>query len=346
MTRWRIDWTARPARRFWLALVFTAIGICACDESVITGPSGGGDPPPPTTTSTPPEDIPFNPGVTFSWDDTRGILVFAATQASEAQIQALDNRLRMSGWPTPTYHICSETWRWDGTPWAIGTAPFSKQNLDNLRRFLRVTAELGSQVLLDVFCTVRDDKPWMNARNESELKNAERYAITVAEIAKDSDHIAIHVANEPWHQDSWFDERTDRLRLIRDTLRMAGFRGMIGADDNGARPGDTKYDSGYRSLGFWPDFHPWRHDGMGRDLVPTRDDFREMRERNPFGRVVISEPIAYSSWRTGGCCTDNRELVTRNMRDAEAEGLVWFFHGTDNLQWPTLVQHFEWIPEG
>ena len=335
---WRIDWTARPGRRSVLALIFTAAAIYACEETVITGPSG----PPPPTTSVPPDEPPFSPGVMFSWDDTRGILVFPGTQASEPQIQALDNRLRNMGWPTPTYHVCSEVAEWEHTLWADGEPAFSKTNLDNLRRFLRVTAEMGSQVLLDVFCTMRDNHAWMSA-NDVRGTNAERYATTVADIAKRYDHVAIHVSNEAWHPDSWFRGRLGRIRLIRDTLRIAGFRGLIGADD-GVKPGNLVYNPDYRRLGFWPDFHPWR-EIKGKDSPPSRSDFREMRQRNG-DLVVISEPIAYSSWRTGGCCTDSRELVTRNMCDAEAEGLVWFLHSTDGLQWPALVSHFEWIPRG
>lgn len=308
-----------------------ALSLFACDNASVS-PAG------PTTTSTPPATttVPpvFNPGIMFDWNGTRGILVFAGTQAQESDIMILDSTLRGLGWPTPTYHVCSEVARWESTPWADGEEPFSDENLENLRRFLRVTAELGSQVLLDVFCTVRDAPAWMDM-------NGELYAQTVAEIAKEYEHVAIHIANEAWHGDSWFQNNDGRLRLMRDTLRTAGFQGLIGSDDNASRPGDTRYNRAWRDLGFWPDFHPWR---LEATRLPNRADFAEMAERNPFGTVVISEPIAYSTWRDEDCCTADQEIILRNMRQAEAEGLIWIYHSTCGLEWPKLCATFDWIP--
>ncbi len=281
------------------------------------------------------------PGLPFSWESTRGILVFAGTQATSSQILQLDSRLRSAGWPRPLYHVCSETEQWlPPIPWPAGPSALSDENLDALMTFLSATAGTGSQVLLDVFCTVRDDPVWMD-------EHAVEYARTVGRIASEFAHVAIHIANEPWHGGSWFDNRVDRLKLIRDVLRDAGFMGPVGADDNASRPGDVVYNRDYRDLGFWADFHPWREDAEGNDLVPRRKDFREMVDRNPFSPVhVISEPIAFSVDREGGCCTDSRDLVIRNMCDAEAEGLVWTYHSTDGLSWPSLVAHFSWIPPG
>jgi len=238
------------------------------------------------------------------------------------------------GWPTPVYHVCSEVARWEGTPWADGPEPFSDENIENLNRFLKTTAELGSHVLLDVFCTVRDAPNWI-------ANNGEQYARTVGEIISKYNHVAVHVANEPWHPSSVF-RNTSLLRTMRDAIRQGGFQGEIGADDNAGRRGDTRYNGDYRALGFWPDFHPWREKD-GEDFVPRTADLRDMRDRNPWGRVVISEPIAYSEWRGGGCCTDNRNLVTQYMRETENLDMIWTYHSTDGLEWPT--KSFGWIPQ-
>ncbi len=307
------------------------------------------DPPPPTPTTTTTTAPVFNPGVTFSWNDTRGILVFAGTQAREGEIISLDGRLRGMGWPTPFYHVCSEVARWESTPWADGPEPFSEENLENLERFLRVTAEIGSQVMLDVFCTVRDAPNWMTGNQTWVINGRQRtgnrgeiYAELIGSMLEPYDHVVVHVANEIWHPASWFRGSTSRIRAHRDAIRAGGFRGEIGTDDNSSGARDVIYNDAFRGLGFWPDFHPWREID-GRDSVPNREDLRKMVRRNSWGRVVISEPIAYSETRGGGCCTDNRNLVTQYMRDAEAEGIVWTYHSTDGLLWPQ--QSFGWLPQ-
>ena len=140
--------------------------------------------PPPNA---PPAESPapaFNPGVDFA-HGTRGILVFAGTQATEGQIQALDSRLRGMGWARPSYHVCAETADWEHTPWADGPPAFSRENFENLERFLQVTAELGSQVLLDGVCTIRD-----TASFDRIVKFTEKVGV----IAAPFDHVAMHIA--------------------------------------------------------------------------------------------------------------------------------------------------------
>ena len=305
--------------------------LTACDESdVAIGPTGPTLPPP--TTTAPIEPEPIDRGVPFSWDDTRGLLIFAGTQATEAQIVGLHNGLKSRAWPTITYNVCSETTDWKGTLWAVGPDAFSRENLDNLRRFLKVTAELGDQVRLNIFCTLRDNKNWMS-------KNAEKYIIKVVDIVKEFDHVTLSIGNEIQHRDSWFKNHNTRIRIARDWIRLAGFQGLIGADDNigCANPDFCSFKYQYAGLGFVPDFHPWRN----RDPGPGA--MREIVRVNGLP-TVFSETTCYSRWRNDPLCTTSQEQILLYMRRAEREGIVFFFHSTDGLQWPTKVSHFDWIP--
>ena len=125
------------------------------------------------------------------------------------------------------------------------------------------------------------------------------------------------------------------MQWLRDTLRGAGFLGMIGTDDNAGQPRDILYNPGLKRLGFWNDFHPWRVP------VPTRSDFRRMVEANGLP-LVISEPKAYSSTLAGNCCSDNRAEIKQMICAGEKEGATMYYHSTDGLLWPTV--DFEWIP--
>lgn len=323
----------------------------ACGDNIMSpSPSDNGDPPPPTTTIPPP---PHDPGVDFSWHNTRGILVFPGTQATTPQIQALDNRLHMAGWPTVTYNTCSEVEAWNGTPWADSDAgAFSRENLDNLRNFLKTTAELGSQVKLNIFCTLRDNHGWMENETVRNIngkqktgKNVDLYTEAIAIIAKDYNHVNLSIANEPYHSNSWFKNNLDRMRRVRDVARIAGFQGPMGADDNIGCSG-CSFEYQYRILGFTPEFHPYRNPD------PSKNALRRIVDVNGLP-VAITESTAYSKWRkppkgreNGWCCTDNKDQILRYMRNAEAEGITWFYHSTSGLMWPKLEEHFEWIPPG
>ena len=305
------------------ATVVFALSI-ACNED-IAGPTPLPIPLPPPGPATKPSDPVFNPGVDFV-HGTRGILVFAGTQATENEIQALDSRLRGLGWSRPSYHVCAEVADWEHTRWSDGPPAFSKENLENLDRFLAVTADLGSQVLLDVVCTIRDT---------SSFDRIVEFAQIIGNRIKDYDHVAVHIANEYWHPSSNI-RNTVYMQWLRDTIRVAGFKGMIGTDDNAGRPGQYIYDPALRRLGFWTDFHPWRIP------VPNRHDFRRMVQRNP-EPVVISEPIAYSSeYGDEGCCTASREVIMDYVCGAELEDITMYYHSTDGLLWPS--KNFEWIP--
>lgn len=279
-----------------------------------------------------PEPEPFNPGVQFSWENTRGIVLFAGTQGTEAQIIALNGDLRAKGWPTITYNVCSETTDWRGSPWAVGPDARSVENLDNLRRFLKVTAELGDQVRMNIFCTLRDNHAWMD------LHYLE-YTRTVAIIVKDFDHVSLSVANEAMHPGSYFKSWPVAIRRVRDEARQAGFQGLIGADDGLGCP-DPKvcnFNYAYRHLGFIPDFHPFRSPDPGRGTLQA------LRSINGLP-LILSETTCYSSWREDRLCTKSKERILQYMRRTERLGIVFFFHSTDGLQWPTVVSTFEWIP--
>ena len=314
--------------RLLLALAFVLIS-CG-DNATVTGPTPSMVPPPSTEES--PPSPPVSRGNMFSWADTRGLLIFAGTQASESQIRQLDSRLRALGWPTPTYNVCSETAEWEGTLWADGPTALSDKNLENLQRFLRVTAELGSQVRLNIFCTVRDNHLWMR-------ENLTSYTTKVAIISAQYDHLSLSVANEPYHRDSYFKHNLEAMRQVRDTARMAGFGGLMGADDSLGCP-DPKvcnFEYQYRSLGFLPDFHPFRSPDPGQGTL------RALVEVNGLP-LIISEPTCYSAWRDDPLCTADQARILGYMRRSERLGIVWFFHSTDGLQWPQKP-HFDWIPQ-
>lgn len=344
----------------WLTILGMALAILVgCDNSSVTGPSPPPPPPPPVDPE-PPSPPPFNPGSPFGFTGTRGILVFPGTQATETDIRALHNRARAAGFPRITWHACAETVEWEGTPWldfTINGGPddvYTRENLQNLINFLTVTADLGDQVIMDVFCTVRDNHKWMEAQGLYEGpfhpdalsgSNWWIWSTLVAYNSREFEHVAFHIANEPWHPASWFrnDLRgVSKLRDARDSMRLAGFRGHIGADDNLGRPGDHRYNREYRDLGFWPDYHPWREDADGNDLIPTSAELEDIKRKNPFGTGVFSEPIAFSPWRGGGCCTDNKRLVTRYMERVERLDMMFIYHSTSGLEWPG--QQFDWLP--
>lgn len=319
------------SRHRWTTSGFILLMI-ACGEGTINPPTMPS--PPPVEEPSPPPEPPTR-GPMFTWEDTRGVLIFPGTQATEAQIQQLDARVR-ARWAglTPTYNVCSETWGWgpQDAPWPPGPPAASDENLDNLRRFLRTTAELGSQVKLNVFCTMRDNKDWM-------AREARGYARLIGQIASHYDHVTVSISNEYYHPASALRDGS-RLRELRDVLRSAGFRGYIGTDDNiGCSGCDFQYNPALRSLGFIADFHPYRSPN------PTRKALRRMANENG-GFAVISEPVAYSTTRTGNCCTNSKAEIKRYMCDAEAEGLVWFYHSTDGLGWPVQTPTFEWLPGG
>ena len=278
----------------------------------------------------PPRDL----GRDFSWDGVRGYLLFPGTQLSETEIEAIDNKLR-GRWPGKviTYNVCSETalWASQGAPWPSGPPALSPENKANLRRFLATTARLNSQVKLNIFCTVRDNAVWMR-NHGAEL------ARMVGLIAGEYNHVTVSIANEYYHPASAIRDGR-RLREFRDILRLAGFHGLIGTDDNIGCPGcNVSYNGDLRALGFIPDFHPYRLEDPSRG--PSRKVFRRIARENGF--AVISEPLAYSKTRTGRCCTDSKEEIRRIMCDAEAEGLVWFHHSTDGLEGVLP----SWVPGG
>ncbi len=309
------------------AVVFAAFS--GCNDSVMT-PSPPPAGPPPFDPPEPPAEPPHDRGREFQWEGVRGYLLFPGTQLSATEIEAIDNKLR-GRWlgKIITYNVCSETalWAAQGAPWPSGPPALSPENKTNLRRFLDTTARLGSQVKLNIFCTVRDNAVWMR-NHGAEL------ARMVGNITGEYDHVTVSIANEYYHPASAIRDGR-RLREFRDILRLAGFHGLIGTDDNvGCLGCDMEYNGDLRALGFIPDFHPYRSPN------PTRNALRRIARENGF--AVISEPVAYSKTRTGRCCTDSKEEIRRYMCDAEAEGLVWFHHSTDGLEGVLP----SWVPGG
>lgn len=310
-----------------VSILYRCVGLAllfACNRTTVTMPD------------LPTDDTPLvliNRGIDFSWDGTRGALLFAGTQGTEPQLRALIARFN-SVWPGKqlVFNMCSETSGWFGTLWALGPPALSPENRENLARFLRVTAETGTLVRLNIFCSVRDQLGWMD-------KYAEQYARQVATDVRDFNHVFLSVSNEPVHPDSWFNRPNtmERLRRIRDIARLAGFVGPMGADDGLAR-GAGVYEYAYSHLGFVPDFHPFRNPD------PQRKHFRRLVAANGLP-LIISESTCYSTWHDlGGLCTDDKEQILDYLRGAEREGIVFFFHSTDGLQWPQKP-HFDWIPE-
>ena len=292
-----------------IAVIFAAVP--GCNDSVVS-PTPLELPRPTEPEPLPPSPPSVSRGVRFSWEGTRGIVLFPGTQGTRSQIEHLDAKLHSAGWPMITYNACSETGAWEHTPWNDGPPPFSRENLDNLQRFLTVTAELESQVKLNIFCTLRDNTGWMEA-------NAQRYTRTVAKIAAEFDHIVLSIANEPYHPNSKWLRQPGNMKRVQYWARLAGFHGMMGADDNVTRSGNMSYQ--YRNLGFTPEFHPFRNPDPG----PGWFD----RLQRAHGLVVISEPTAYSVWlkppkgrELDWCCTDDKSQILAYMRRVETRGMV------------------------
>lgn len=306
--------------RSWFVKAAIFATLVGCDNPVTPSP------PPPVSTTTIPAPPPFNPGPMFSYDNVRGVLLFAGTQGSEGELRTLIGHIRTQ-WRNKSlaFNVCTETAEWESTPWADGEAPFSKENLENLRRFLKITAEEHVFVRLNIFCTVRDNHGWMNAR-------AEEYVHTVVGIVLPYNHVLLSVGNEPWHPSSWL-RSNNRVRQVRDWIREAGWQGEIGADDNIGCAG-CSFEYSYRNLGMRPDFHPYRNPD------PNQNALNRIYEIN--GPSIISEPTAYSSWSDGTCCTSDQQQIITYMRRAERAGHVWFFHSTSGLNWPR--EAFEWLP--
>jgi len=247
------------------------------------------------------------------------------TGDSEGEIRDTIQRFRMA-WSDKdlVLNVCSEVSLWDATPWCDSPYPAqSPQNLRNLEQFLDITAESGVLVRLNIFCTVRDNLTWMEA-------NWESYTKTVAEIAKDYNHVFLSVANEPYHPNSKWLRAGNHVRDVRDVARMAGFTGPMGADDTIGPPHAPRreFDYEYSNLGFTPDFHPWRTDARGRLSVPGSSDFDRMVAQNGTP-LLISEPISYStSHADDGCCTDDKDVILRYFRQAERRGITMYYHST------------------
>lgn len=158
MIRWRIDWTARPRRRSVLALAFTAAAIYACDESVITGPSGGGGPPP-TTTSIPSPILPAPPRVDESpmlGSNIVGFTAFADVEtydpgAGYETLEGFERQyivrklvyMRSRGYNTA--RVGAQTDGWCGSDafyLPCGTTPFTPEWRENLIGFLELSARV------------------------------------------------------------------------------------------------------------------------------------------------------------------------------------------------------------
>jgi hypothetical protein len=299
------------------------------------GSGGAGEPAP-----FPPKK---DPGVTFTWNQTRGILTFGGTNAEPAEITSLVEEARSRGWRGITFNTCAETSFWDsqGTPWAANATPDpfdGEENLEQLERYLDATASAGVQVLLNVYCTVRDEP-------RSVVPDARffRFARTVAGMAGEYNHVHLSVANEWWHRSASTESRLrapGAMERAISEIRASGYSRDITSDSNFFinRFGEEVIE--FDSIGgrlYPPTAHPWRSPN------PTKSQLRRMAQRYP--DLVITEPTAYSTTRGGGCCTADRAEIVRYMCDAEFVGIIWFYHSTDGLGWPNMGS-FEWLPRG
>lgn len=311
-----------------------SLGITACDDPpTMTGPTPTPAPTEPSEPAPPPPE-PVIPGPDWSFGNTRGWLSFPAPQASSAQLRQTIWEFRQA-WPGKTLAInaCSEVARWEHTPYNDGPEPFSDENLENLRRFLNVTADEGVQVRLNIFCTVRDTHRWMD-------ENWERYTRTVARMVAKHNHVFLSVANEPYHRDSWFKNNDDRIRAVRDAARGAGFTGFMGADDNLGCPDPNicSFVYAYRRLGFTPDFHPYR------DPEPGPGSLRALVAANGLP-LLISEPVCYSTTRDDRLCTGDQTRIISYFRKAEREGIEMYYHSLYyGLDYPNGNPQEKWIP--
>ena len=333
MTRWRIDWTARPGRRSVLALVFTAAAIYACQDAVITGPSGGGAPPPATTSA--PDIQPPRVDAPFSFDGAIGFSLFAGARASRDEVRSIYSRAQSRLGPRAYARVCAEVQSWPGgdrswLPRGVSAKPFdeSAPAYIQLLRFLDETARIhGAQVLVVPICNLKEDG--------TTPRNREKWVRTVASLASEYEHTALEVVNEWRHENSSISEG-EIANLLRAARRE--FNGLIGTDDN-AHPGDLTYNPSLRGLVDFPSFHPWRNPD------PTLRDLRKFADIN--GDYVLSETTAYDGQfgRLGGCCTDDRNQIIRYLKDCQAVAECHpVYHCVGCLGWPET--EITWFPGG
>ena len=293
MRRWRIDWTARPGRRCVLALVFIAAAIYACQESVITGPSGGGAPPP--TTSTLPVDIrPPRVDAPFEWENYHGFTAFASGEPShtEEDIRTLFGVAMANGWNTA--RKCSETEFWPGT----AALPIMPRDLERLEWWLDIAATIpGAQVLLIGDCTLKGPVPEEDGRE---------WARKVGKLAAKYENVAVETHNEYRNCGGrGWGPHCPRKSDVAEHIRIYRNKGVefVTADQGICKPDLAGDKLGFRlaNAGAWPaDFHPCRDWPIGskEPWDPNKRFLREMVARN--GMVLLSETVALMD--TSGIC--------------------------------------------
>lgn len=158
---WRIDWTARPGRRsaLALALVFTAAAMYACDEMVVTGPSGGGSPPSePTPVPPSPPRVDQYPTLGLG---TSGFVSFSLVEVYDpvAGYETLEgfNRqyivqvlthMRALGYDKA--RVGTQTDGWCGNPafyLPCGTTPYTPEWYENLKGFLELSSRIDGMYI-------------------------------------------------------------------------------------------------------------------------------------------------------------------------------------------------------
>ena len=331
--RWRIDWTARPGRRSVLALVFTVAAIYACEESVITGPSGGGGPPPPTTSVPPVNIVPPRVDAPFDWGVYHGFTAFASGEPSQSEqdVRLLFGEAMANGWNTA--RKCSETQFWSGPGF-----PTMPMDIERLKWWLDIVATIpGAQVLLIGDCTNKGPLP------ESEGRD---WARAVGKLAAGYANVAIETHNEfkNCKHRGWGPHcptKSDVAEHIRIYKNMGVEYVTV---DEGVCKDDLekgRLGFGLFGLGAWPaDFHPCREYpfGSGVPWDPNKRFLRELVDRN--GMILLSETVAWTdnSGRCSGLRTCDEDRIQRYI-DTCAEvddenggaGCKFTYHSQDLL---------------
>lgn len=329
MTRWRIDWTARPGRRSVLALVFFAAAIYACQDSVITGPSGGGGPPP--TTSVPPDIGPPRVDAPFEWSTYAGFSSFALGKPGDTESHVLSvYAAHMSaGWNTG--RICSEAEFWTGDKPYLPQKP---RDIERLRWLLEIIATIpGAQVLLIGDCTLKRQIP---------LAGTFHWAEKVAAVAATFQNVAIETHNEPmncrgrtdWGGSAAYCPSESEIRKHIKMYRRAGVEEVT--VDQGIDRSDADHRFDYFSLGAWPaDFHPIRTKShvSNEPWDPNRNFLRSLIDRNGF--ILLSETVALGPGLSGDCSglrTCDLDRLNRFIRAcADAGDCGFTFHSEEGL---------------
>jgi len=324
------DWNFLFATTLAMVMVFA---LSNCDV----------DPPTRPTPTPPPAPAPGPPSpplaAQFAWDDAVGFTAFSATMGSEGEVRALWHRALANGFNTA--RVCAEVQTWGFTGYLPDGEPAeSEENIENLRRWLKVTASIpGAQTLLMPVCTMKEDG--------TPLTNVTSWVRFVAKEAAKYPNVAIEVVNEVWKTDSSLRSTEIKIQLLREA-RASCPQCPLGMDDKFNRPSDV-YPRKLRRFVDFPSAHLWRDPPNPGPRV-----FRRMVQNNG-GLLVFSETVPFGdaddrarypsiSGRNPNHIADRNRVINLLKSCYSVPGCVLFLHGFRHLGYPDGAS-LPWFPK-